>query len=138
MLICHGLLSTMLVTILLLLKPDAAPAQGTVTGQDTLSSILVIPNPYIVIGRTWGLKTTTDVSGFERIRFANLPNTPCSIKIYSSRGNLIITLHHPGNATNYNWNGRNEDNQYVVSDVYLYVVDSPTLGRQVGKFIVIR
>lgn len=134
MLIRHGLLTMMLGTILLLLRPDVAPAQVTV--KDTLSAVIVIPNPYNVIGRTWGQKS--DVKSFERIRFANLPNTPCTIKIYSSRGNLVKTLNHSGGGTNYQWDGRNDDNQYVVSDVYVFVVESQTLGRHIGKFIVIR
>ena len=133
----HGLLSVLFATAVIWLSPDGAQAQGTVGAQDTLSSIVVIPNPYNVIGRTWGQRSLSPES-FERIRFANLPNTPCTITIYSSRGNRIISLSHPGRATNLNWDGRNEDNQYVVSDVYLFVVQSQTLGRQVGKFIIIR
>lgn len=134
--ICRGLFGVMLTAVVTCLIPEVPLAQGAATAQDTLDAVLVIPNPYSVIGRTWGPKS--EVKAFERIRFANLPNTPCTIKIFSSRGNLIITLDHPGKGTNLNWDGRNSNNQYVVSDVYLYVVESATLGRQVGKFIVIR
>jgi len=116
--------------------PTSVEAQTTDTEIDSLASVLVVPNPYVVTGRTWGPRS--NIKTFERIRFANLPTSPCSIQIFSSRGNHIITLNHTGDGENLYWDGRNRNNQYVVSDVYLYVVESPTLGRHVGKFIIAR
>lgn len=110
----------------------------------TLDSIIVVPNPYNLSGRTFGPQPPGgSIEANERIRFANLP-APCTIKIYTSAGNLVATVQHTGLNTptsdleNTYWSGRNADNQYIVSDVYIYVVESPTLGRKVGKFIVIR
>ncbi|HPU86034.1 MAG TPA: hypothetical protein PLE60_11940 [Candidatus Latescibacteria bacterium] len=110
----------------------------------TLDSVIVIPNPYNLSGRTYGPQPPGgSIEANERIRFANLP-APCTIKIYTSAGNLVSTIQHTGAVTavsdleNYYWSGRNADNQYIVSDVYIYVVESPTLGRRIGKFIVIR
>jgi len=133
----YGLPGVLVAMALMWLMPDAAKAQATTAPQDTLSEIVVIPNPYNGVGRTWGPKS--NAQSFERIRFANLPNTECDIKIFTSRGNLVMTLHKTAAmGRNYQWDGRNVNNQYIVSDVYLFLIDSPTLGRYVGKFVVIR
>ena len=119
-----------------ILIPRPAPAQTAVTPDDTLSSVLVIPNPYSVTARTWG--PPSEVKGFERLRFTNLPKSPCDVYVLTSQGNHVITLPHPGGNRDLLWDGRNANNQYIVSDVYLFVVDSPTLGQHLGKFVVIR
>jgi hypothetical protein len=110
----------------------------------TLDSVIVVPNPYNLSGRTFGPQPPGgSIEANERIRFANLP-APCTIRIYTSAGNLVATINHTGASTptsdleNEYWSGRNTDNQYIVSDVYIYVVESSTLGRKIGKFIVIR
>ena len=105
----------------------------------TLDSVLVVPNPYNISGRTFGPKS--DVYGLERIRFTNLPEpvagTPTKIRIYSSTFNLVTVIdHETGNDKL--WDGRNSDNQYIVSGVYIYVVEHATLGTSHGKFVVIR
>jgi|SaaInl8_200m_RNA_FD_contig_21_1230894_length_599_multi_6_in_0_out_0_1 hypothetical protein len=118
----------------LLFAPPASHAAPT-----TVDSIVVVPNPYNVSGRTFA---KTGEAGYERLRFANLP-TPCTIWIYTSAGNLVDKLVQ-GNpncrwqSSQMLWNGRNSDNQYIVSDVYIYIVEHETFGRKIGKFIVIR
>jgi hypothetical protein len=108
-------------------------------GATTLDSVLVVPNPYTVSGRTYG--PISDLKGYDQIRFTNLP-APCTVRIYTIAGNFVHELKNEvGDADGDRdilWNGRNSDNQYVVSDVYVYVVNSPTLGRKVGKLVVIR
>ena len=131
----RGLLGVVLVASLVgLILGTAQPAgAGTV---DT-TTVVVVPNPYTVSGRTWGPRS--NVQSFERIRFTNVPeDVNCTIKIFSSRGYLIATLRNEDGSPNILWDGRNEDNQYIVSDVYLYVVESPGVPRQIGKFIVLR
>lgn len=101
----------------------------------TLDSVKVVPNPYNVSGRTYGARA--NIFGYERLRFANLP-LPCTVKIYSSDANLIKTLQFNAGDLLPAWDGRNSDNQYIVSDVYFYVVEHATLGTKIGKFVVIR
>jgi hypothetical protein len=107
----------------------------------TLDSVVVVPNPYNVSGRTFGAPLS-NLYGFERIRFANLPpaspDQPTKIMIYTSALNLVTTLEHTTNDNTFFWNGRNSDNQYIVTGVYIYVVKDPNLGTKIGKFIVIR
>jgi len=133
-LLCRWWVAGLCVGLLACAVPRAA-AQGAFP---TVDSAIVVPNPYSVSGRTFG--PSSNIFGYERIRFANLPLV-CTIKIYTSAGNLVKTLEHKEGDTypsDVFWNGRNSDNQYIVSDVYIYVVDSPTYGRKIGKFIVIR
>lgn len=130
----------------LALMPTSAFSQVT-----TVDSVVVVPNPYNVSGRTFA--TASYTRGLERILFQYVPY-PSKISIYTSAGNRVVTLNHDG-ATSYpilgdsqgsqfSWSGRNEDNQYVNSDVYIYVVESlasgsqPSYGSKAGKFIVIR
>ena len=104
-----------------------------------LDSVLVVPNPYNVSGRTFGPKS--DLEGYERLRFAHLPTpnetSPTTIKIYTSALNLVATLKHEAGTLLF-WDGRNSDNQYIVSGLYIYVVHHPDHGTGVGKFVVIR
>jgi len=101
----------------------------------SLDSVRVVPNPYNVSGRTYGARS--NIFGYERLRFANLP-LPCTVKIFSSDANLVKTLQFNAGDLLPAWDGRNSDNQYIVSDVYFYVVEHATLGTKIGKFVVIR
>jgi hypothetical protein len=69
--------------------------------------------------------------------FKNLP-LPCAVRIYSSDANLVRILQFDQKTTVPTWDGRNADNQYVVSDVYFFIIEHPQLGVKLGKFIVIR
>lgn len=122
-------LAGVFVGLLILSGPPMAHGAGS------LDSVYVVPNPYNVSGRTFGPKS--HIPGYERIRFANLP-LPCSVRIYTSAANLVTTLHFQEGETLPAWNGRNADNQYVVSDVYFYVIEHAELGVRIGKFVVIR
>ena len=108
-------------------------------GITTLDSVIVVPNPFNVSGRTFG-DPKDNIPGFQRIVFWHVP-PGAKIRIYTSAGNFVIQLTSVSADGSSYWDGRNEDNQYVVSDVYIYVVEA-TLGgktqRKVGKFIVIR
>ena len=106
-----------------------------VSAANALDSVLVVPNPYNVSGRTFGQKSY--IWGYERIRFAHLP-LPCTIRIYSSDANLVTVLRFDQGTTLPAWDGRNADNQYVVSDLYYYVIEHSQLGTRIGKFAVIR
>ncbi len=114
---------------------QTAPAAGATT----LDSVLVVPNPYNVSGQTYG--SLSNLWGYDQIVFKNLP-APCTVRIYTTAGNLVHELKNEvGDADgdqDIRWNGRNTDNQYLVSDVYIFVVNSPQLGVKLGKLIIIR
>jgi len=126
-------LSALVAGLLVLALPPVTQGAGT------MDSILVVPNPYNVSDRTFGPRS--NLQGYERLRFANLPtpnpSSPTTITIYTSALNLVMTLHHAAGRDLF-WDGRNADNQYVVSGLYIYVVHHPDYGRKVGKLVVIR
>lgn len=134
----------LLATFAMSAVPDTASAQS-LSNVTTLDSVLVVPNPHNASGRTYG--TAANRAGIERITFRNLP-APCTIRIYTSAGNHITTLEHDGVTeypfqgrslgTMFAWNGRTADNQYVQSDVYIYIVESPDYGKTIGRFVIIR
>lgn len=123
-------------------------------------SIVVVPNPYNISGRLFGAQANP--SGYERIRFQGIPGDEATIKVYTAAGNHVITLNYTKTRVDYaiigfaadgafNWSGRNANNQYVSSGLYVYVVEMPPRQQntsagvvdvpaltKVGKFIVIR
>ncbi len=107
--------------------------------------VTVYPNPYISDGSyiAMGYEDPTR-TGFidheRRMHFVNLPPT-CTIKIYTLDGDLVRTIHHPGQYSGADskieWNMRSRNNELVVSGIYLYVVESEW-GNQIGKLVIIR
>ena len=77
-----------------------------------------------------------------RVRFANLPLSPCTIKIFTLDGDLVKELEHDGSGGygECSWNLLTKNGQQVVSGIYLFSVtaDEPGFDRQIGKFVVVR
>ena len=107
----------------------ASPASAPIASESDLEKIRVVPNPYSAASKNFD--TTEDY-----IVFANLP-AKCTIDIYTSNGSYVHKIEHTDGSGSETWNLRTEFNQYIVSDVYIYKVDSD-IGSHVGKFIVIR
>ena len=136
--------------------PSAGLAQThTAVSADTLNGkIRVLPNPWSAsihsghfAGRT-GNPVADSQSGYSRVLFINIPSY-CTIKIYTVDGHLVKTIVHDSNpGTNSNsttWNMISDSDQYVVSGVYVWVVQTTgtrdyPLDEQteVGKMIIIR
>jgi len=108
----------------------ASAARGSYT------DIRVVPNPYRLTA-SWNLAPTErDYSG-ERIQFQNLP-LGSIVRIYTIAGELVQTLRqNPDEGGAVEWNLISRNNQYVVSGVYIYHVDSPA-GEYVGRFLVVK
>lgn len=95
------------------------------------SSLIVSPNPFVL--RT-GSTMPDDNS---RIQFVNVP-TPCTIRIYSIRGDLIKTINHSALDGIAVWNLLTDYGQYVVSGVYVYHIETPSGETLIGKVGVVR
>ena len=104
-------------------------ASAPIEAAGDLSKIRVVPNPYSAAGKNFD--TTEDY-----ILFTNLPGE-CTINIFTSGGAYVHKIEHTDGSGTEKWNLRTEYNQYIVSDVYIYKIDSD-IGSRVGKFIVIR
>jgi hypothetical protein len=109
-------------------------------------NVKVVPNPYIVF------------NGWERsseqraVKFTHLPHE-CTIRIYTTSGDLVKVIEHNQSATGAQplaeggtatWDFTNESpgslpgssGQLIASGVYVWHVDSP-VGEQVGKLVFI-
>jgi len=95
------------------------------------ADIIAAPNPWVPNGGR--VKTGTLADG---IRFKNLPSDG-ELDIYTISGNLVTKQQLPSGAGTMNWNGKNDDNSYVASGVYLWVVKSAQATKS-GKLIIIR
>ena len=133
--------------------PSVSLAQ-TVVKADTLNGkVRVVPNPWSAstasqqyAGRS-GNPVSDSQSGYSRVLFVSIPSN-CTIKIFTVDGNLVKTIEHestPGtNTTSTTWNMISDSDQYVVSGIYVFVVETTpensSLGHQteVGKMIIIR
>ena len=110
---------------------DSAKAQ--------LSSIAVVPNPYIVAASWEPRHQYQSGRGPRKIDFINLPNE-CTIKIFTLSGYLVTTINHNDiyeNGTE-SWNLLSRDNLDIAYGVYLYHIDAPGIGEHTGKFAVIK
>ncbi|MCK5455653.1 MAG: hypothetical protein KAI45_00915, partial [Melioribacteraceae bacterium] len=104
-------------------------AVAPITSAGSLEAIRVVPNPYSAAGFTYPGEP-------DKIVFAGLP-AECTISIYTSAGDFVHRIEHTDGSGDESWNLRTDYNQYIVSDVYIYKVDS-ALGSHVDKFIIIR
>lgn len=102
--------------------------------------VRVVPNPYVTASEfepplNPGI---TSGRGTRKIDFIHLP-AGASIKIFTARGDHVVTLNHDGNIENgaVSWNLKTKENLDVAFGVYFYVVESPA-GNQTGKIAIIK
>jgi hypothetical protein len=110
---------------------------------DHVGDVLAVPNPYRVDQNYtfenggWEGRAATWNETDRLIKFIHLPST-CTIRIFSLAGDLVSTINH-NSATvgEESWNLLSQSNRAIASGIYIFTVESP-LGRQIGKFVVIR
>ncbi|MDZ7384852.1 MAG: hypothetical protein ONB07_01910 [candidate division KSB1 bacterium] len=101
----------------------------------TLDQVLVVPNPFVMR------------SGFitpgaqDVISFMNIPS-PCTIRIYTIRGDLVATIEHTEDTGIAQWDQVTDFGQFAESGCYIYHLTShaqATRGAtRIGKFCVVR
>ncbi|GJQ64553.1 MAG: hypothetical protein SCALA702_36060 [Melioribacteraceae bacterium] len=98
---------------------------------NSLDEILVVPNPFVI-----GEGSSVPGEG-DRIQFVNIPN-PCTIRIYTVRGDLVKTIEvADGAGAIAEWDQVTDFGQFIESGIYIFHVDSPK-GTKVDKFAVVR
>jgi len=95
------------------------------------ADIIAAPNPWVPDG---GRAQTGTLAG--GITFKNLP-AEGELFVYTLSGNLVTKQPLVSGAGTFNWSGKNDNNTYVASGVYFWVVKSADAVRS-GKLIVIR
>jgi hypothetical protein len=123
-----------------------SPANPEATA--TLDRVKVVPNPYIG-SAAWNNPAPSDNFAWEhRIQFTNLPGD-AKIKIFTLDGDYVteiqanksvvvgesIDVSCPSVAE---WDLMTRNNQEAAPGIYMYVVNSPSLGEKVGKFVIVR
>ena len=99
---------------------------------DDLDLIKVVPNPYI-ISAEWELD-----ANYKQLCFTNLP-TECDIHIYTLSGERVISLHHESETDGWEWwNLLSFNQQEIAYGCYIYVVETPSGKKKIGKFVVLR
>ncbi len=105
-----------------------------------LDDIKVVPNPYIVthIGESALLSSQTSGRGEREIRFTKVP-PGSKVSIFTVRGDLIRTLYqedlYVGDVF---WNLRTEENLDAAYGVYVFVVETTSGGKKIGKFALLK
>ncbi len=105
--------------------------------------ICVVPNPVTKENMApWALGPNNKDPSGEKLEFRNLPGCRNTVRIYTTAGDLVQTLHHEGSDGNGTlpWNLISRNGQNVTSGVYLFGVEpeDKRFPRFVGKFVVIR
>jgi hypothetical protein len=116
------------------------PKVDNAKAQLSLDMIKVVPNPYVTAAPfepplNPGI---TSGRGERKIEFTHLP-AGASIKIYTSRGDHVVTLYNEGNIQDgsVSWNLKTKENLDIAFGVYFYVVESP-VGNKTGKIAIIK
>jgi hypothetical protein len=106
--------------------------------QKELANIAVVPNPYVGAA-SWEPLTTEVGRGERRVYFIHLPRE-CTIRIYTISGKLVQTLEHSGTISDGQepWDLISKDGMEIAYGVYIFHIDAPGIGEQIGKFAIIK
>ncbi|MFA6467269.1 MAG: hypothetical protein WCW35_00095 [Bacteroidota bacterium] len=102
--------------------------------------VRVVPNPYVT-SSSFELPLNPGITsgrGERKIDFIHLPAS-ATVKVFTSRGDHLVTLYHDGNIEDgsVSWNLKTKENLDIAYGVYFYVVESPA-GNQTGKIAIIK
>ncbi|MCX6137737.1 MAG: hypothetical protein NTV54_09615 [Ignavibacteriales bacterium] len=109
----------------------ATPFVATLPPSPSVDNVLVVPNPFVI-----GAGFAQPGSG-DKIQFVNIPN-PCTIRIYTVRGDLVKTLPVGADVGSIvSWDQVTDFGQFVKSGIYIYHLESP-FGTKTGKLAIVR
>jgi hypothetical protein len=123
-----------------------SPANAVAT---SLDRVKVVPNPYIG-SALWNNPVPSNVDSWEhRIQFINLP-PDATIKIFTLDGDFVDEI-KAGEGVRQSesfssetassvaeWDLITRNNQEAAPGIYLYVVESPSAGEKIDKFVIVR
>ncbi len=104
-----------------------------------LNSVAVVPNPYVAASE-WERKPDLRSGRGERLLyFIHLPKQ-CIIRIYTLSGELVKRLDHDAAMEDGSepWDLLSKDQMEVAYGIYIFHIDAPGVGQQIGKFAVIK
>lgn len=120
---------------------------------DNAGEVLVVPNPYRVDrdytyeSGGWEGRTSVWTENNRLVKFIHLPKR-CTIRVFTLAGDHVTTIEHSDPVKGEEeWNLLSESNRALASGVYIFTVeaydpnnssDQAVIGKQVGKFVLIR
>ncbi len=119
-------------------KPDSSKYYYTpyqISGGQGLDLVRVVPNPFDARARAYQFGTTAEEQ--DKIKFYGLP-APCTLKIFTERGDLIYTINHAKITGDETWYCQTSYGQIVASGIYILLVEKPDGEKVFRKFVIIR
>ncbi|NQT63659.1 MAG: hypothetical protein HQ556_11920 [Candidatus Marinimicrobia bacterium] len=104
---------------------------GTAYDEDALDMIQVFPNPY------FGYQSEQSSIFDPYVTLCNLPEQPCTIRIYSLGGFMVRRFDHELGTYEY-WDLLNEHGSLVASGVYIVHIEVPDLGNKILKLAILQ
>jgi hypothetical protein len=116
------------------------PKVDNTVAKTSLDMVKVVPNPYVTAAE-FELPLAPGITsgrGERKIQFTHLP-AGSTIRIFTSRGDHVITLTHDGGIQDgtVSWNLKTKENLDIAFGVYFYIVESP-VGNKTGKIAIIK
>lgn len=137
-----GVMETNILTNLKYISPSNPIASD-------LSRVKVVPNPYIG-SAVWNNSIPSDSNPWQhRLQFINLP-ADANIKIFTLDGDFVDEITSgeivrktedflgSGSLSVAEWDLITRNEQEAAPGIYMYVVDSPSKGKKIGKFVIVR
>ncbi|MCI0496040.1 hypothetical protein L0Z72_13630, partial [candidate division KSB1 bacterium] len=137
-----GIMETNILTNLKYISPSNPIASD-------LSRVKVVPNPYIG-SAVWNNSIPSDSNPWQhRLQFINLP-ADANIKIFTLDGDFVDEITSgeivrktedflgSGSLSVAEWDLITRNEQEAAPGIYMFVVDSPSLGKKIGKFVIVR
>jgi hypothetical protein len=112
-------------------KTNITKIKKNIGAVDKLGQVHVVPNPFVLNSGFTG-------NNAERmLGFYGLPEK-CTIYIFSTAGQRVMTIEHDEPVYSNNWGQVTINHQDLASGLYYFVVTTPEGDKSTGKFIVIK
>ena len=104
-----------------------------------LTRVRVVPNPYSILGGDLSSGGANFTGQPNKLLFVNLP-ARAIIRIFTLQGDLVTRIDHVSGSGDEEWPlMANDNNQFIVSGVYVAHITNPDTGEtDIEKFVVIR
>ncbi|MCK4640885.1 MAG: hypothetical protein KAU06_06080 [Candidatus Marinimicrobia bacterium] len=117
---------------------ETQAASTNLTSADSWGKFSVVPNPYVV-SASWSYSSDLPGNHPDKISFINVPGD-ARIRLFTVRGDLVTELDHAGDIFDgtINWDLKNRSGKNVAYGIYIYHIESKSIGNKTGKLAIIR
>lgn len=104
---------------------------------EQLNDVFVVPNPFVMFSGAEVPDPRPGEPSERKLYFRNLP-PQCTIRIYTTTGELLQTIYKDDSGGSAAWNLLTNEGHGVAYGIYIYHVDAPGVGQKIGRFAVIK